>query len=562
MFASTSNQTTMIRASSSSPLTLRNAKKISSTRSSLTSSIQNRVTFRKRQQLSSSKNNATSEFSGRFPSSNADGIIVSSSSSPHLKKHEQEATLAAKNTSSVTSNKRQHVVAKAGGGPIAEDSSGIPESERFDMSEGTTKKRWAMVFSLFIAFVLCNLDKVNMSVAIVPMAKSFGWTATQKGLVASAFFWGYAFTQIPGGWLSSKYGGKAVLFYGVILWSLGTLIAPWCATLGMAPLLASRFLVGLGEGVAPSAATGILAKTIPPSQRSKAVTATFGGLDVGSLLGLLIAPPIILFLGGWQAVFYLFGFLGFAWGAWWWLGYANDKSVDMKETAAETAKAAGGLNIPWGKFAKSKEFWALMVAHFTWNYFSYGLLAWLPSFLSSALNVSLAKSSFLSILPYLSTVAVTTLVAPITDSLENKNGFSRTDVRKLSQTLCFGGGAVALSTVGFIVSKTPAAAVTNTTIVMVMSALAFCFGMGAWVRTGLFCGHQDLSPKYASIMLGVTNTAAAIGSLLSTFFIGYFMEITNGSWAWSLFYPIAILQVASALIFSALWKSTPIDFDA
>ena len=163
-----------------------------------------------------------------------------------MKKHEQEATLAAKNTSSVTSNKRQHVVAKAGGGPIAEDSSGIPESELFDMSEGTTKKRWAMVFSLFIAFVLCNLDKVNMSVAIVPMAKSFGWTATQKGLVASAFFWGYAFTQIPGAWLSSKYGGKAVLFYGVVLWSLGTLIAPWCATLGMAPLLASRFLVGLG----------------------------------------------------------------------------------------------------------------------------------------------------------------------------------------------------------------------------------------------------------------------------------------------------------------------------
>ena len=72
---------------------------------------------------------------------------------------------------------------------------------------------------MFVAFVLCNLDKVNMSVAIVPMAKSFGWTATQKGLVASAFFWGYAFTQIPGGWLSSKYGGKAVLFFGVVLWS-------------------------------------------------------------------------------------------------------------------------------------------------------------------------------------------------------------------------------------------------------------------------------------------------------------------------------------------------------
>ena len=201
-----------------------------------------------------------------------------------------------------TLSSQKNVSARAGGGAIAEENEGgVPESELFDLSERANKRRWMMVFSLFVAFVLCNLDKVNMSVAIVPMAKSFGWTSTQKGLVASAFFWGYAFTQIPGGWLSSKYGGKAVLFYGVMLWSLGTLIAPWCAALGMGPLLTSRFIVGLGEGVAPSAATGILAKTIPPTQRSKAVTATFGGLDVGSLFGLLIAPPIILYLGGWQA---------------------------------------------------------------------------------------------------------------------------------------------------------------------------------------------------------------------------------------------------------------------
>ena len=93
---------------------------------------------------------------------------------------------------------------RAGGGAIEINPNDPPEEEVFDMTEGGQKKRWGMVFALFIAFVLCNLDKVNMSVAIVPMAESFGWTATQKGLVASAFFWGYSFTQIPGGWLASK----------------------------------------------------------------------------------------------------------------------------------------------------------------------------------------------------------------------------------------------------------------------------------------------------------------------------------------------------------------------
>ena len=212
------------------------------------------------------------------------------------------------------SKRGANVVVQAGGAPAVADT--VPEEVRFDMSEATSKKRWSMIFSLFCAFVLCNLDKVNMSVAIVPMAQSFGWTSVEKGLVQSAFFWGYAFTQIPGGYLAQKFGGRFVLFAGVMLWSFGTLIAPACANFSFTALLVSRFLVGLGEGVAPSAATGVLAKGVPGSQRSAATTATFGGLDVGSLSGLIVAPPIILFLGGWPAVFYLFGALGFIWGAW------------------------------------------------------------------------------------------------------------------------------------------------------------------------------------------------------------------------------------------------------
>jgi len=458
------------------------------------------------------------------------------------------------------------VVPRAGGGgPVAADT--VAEDVRFDMTEAGEKKRWSMIFALFCAFVLCNLDKVNMSVAIVPMAEHFGWTSVEKGLVQSAFFWGYAFTQIPGGWLAQKYGGKFVLFAGVMLWSFGTLIAPACAYVSFTALLVSRFLVGLGEGVAPSAATGVLANGVPGSQRSKAVTATFGGLDVGSLSGLIVAPPIILFLGGWPAVFYLFGGLGFLWGAWWFALYMRDASTDARELpeekeAREAKEAAGekAAPIPWGAFFKNKSFWALMSAHFTWNYFSYGLLAWLPSFLSSSLNVSLAKSSFLSILPYLCTVAVTTIVGPTADKLE-KGGMSRTNVRKLSQTLCFGGGALALTAVGFVVNSTPPEAVTKTTITIVMTLLSICFGMGAWVRTGLFCGHQDLSPKYASIMLGTTNTLAAFASTLSTFFIGYFFSATNGNWAMSLFWPIAALQAVSVLLFTT-FDATPVDFDA
>jgi hypothetical protein len=161
----------------------------------------------------------------------------------------------------------------------------------------------------------------------------------------------------------------------------------------------------------------------------------------------------------------------------------------------------------------------------------------------------------------LSTVIVTALIAPLAGELEAKKKLTRTQIRKGSQTLCFGVGAVTLTMIGLIVNATPVAAVTNQTIGMVVGLLSVTFGFAAFIRTGLFCGHQDLSPKYASIMLGVTNTAAAIASTLSTFFTGLFLSMTGGNWAYSLFFPIAALQLVSVFVF-LIWKSDPVDFDA
>ena len=68
-----------------------------------------------------------------------------------------------------------------------------------------------------------------------------------------------------------------------------------------AGLFLCRAAVGLGEGVAPSASTDMLARLVDTSQRSRATSYMFGGLHVGSLLGLLVAPPLIEAFG-WQTV--------------------------------------------------------------------------------------------------------------------------------------------------------------------------------------------------------------------------------------------------------------------
>lgn len=47
-------------------------------------------------------------------------------------------------------------------------------------------------------------------------------------------------------------------------------------------------------------------------ERSRAVTAVFGGLDVGSAVGLILCGPLIKHVG-WPSVFYLFAVLGLLW---------------------------------------------------------------------------------------------------------------------------------------------------------------------------------------------------------------------------------------------------------
>lgn len=103
--------------------------------------------------------------------------------------------------------------------------------------------RWILTAAMSLAFVLCNMDKVNMSVAVIPMAKELGWSATARGVVQSSFFWGYTLTQVPAGWMSTRIGGEKVLFAGVLLWSLGTFIAPSAAHVGFSVLCLSRVLV-------------------------------------------------------------------------------------------------------------------------------------------------------------------------------------------------------------------------------------------------------------------------------------------------------------------------------
>merc|ERR1719159_1082264 len=146
------------------------------------------------------------------------------------------------------------------------------------------------------------------------MALDFGWSPTTVGLDQSAFFYGYLASQLPGGVLVERLGGLSVLPAGVLTWSATGMSIP--AVAANFPLMfLARGVIGLGEGVSPPAAINIIANTFPPEERSRATALTFGGLSVGSILGLLVSPFLIQNVG-WPPVFILFGGAGLVWCLW------------------------------------------------------------------------------------------------------------------------------------------------------------------------------------------------------------------------------------------------------
>lgn len=65
----------------------------------------------------------------------------------------------------------------------------------------------------------------------------YDWSQELQGIILSSFYWGYIFTQIPGGILAQRFGGKHVLTIGLLFAAICTLLTPLCVQYGKIALL-------------------------------------------------------------------------------------------------------------------------------------------------------------------------------------------------------------------------------------------------------------------------------------------------------------------------------------
>jgi sugar phosphate permease len=87
-----------------------------------------------------------------------------------------------------------------------------------------SRGRWYILLIISVMYLITYLDRVNISTAAPLISKEFGFDKITMGYIFSAFVWAYALFQVPGGWLSDRFGARRVLGSVVAYWSIMTAV--------------------------------------------------------------------------------------------------------------------------------------------------------------------------------------------------------------------------------------------------------------------------------------------------------------------------------------------------
>ena len=404
-------------------------------------------------------------------------------------------------------------------------------------------KRFLLIFYSTLAVIICYIDRVNISVAIIPMQEQFGWSESQVGLIFSSFYIGYMITMTLGGYLADKFGGKRVLGCGVILWSLFTILTPVAAHNGLFALFFMRILMGVGEGVTFPAWHSLYARWIPFKERTRAIAFTNSGVAIGTIIGYIGTQMIIVSMG-WEWAFYLFGILGIAWFYFWSREVTSFPSEHKGISSCELSyieKNAPSIStvrkIPFKKLLSNKPFLAIVAATFANNWSLFVFLSFLPKFLDNELGIALESSAFVTLMIIPSIISVIALNAGgfLADDLIKK-GKRIIKVRKIVNSIGFFGSASCLFIIPFFESIT--------TIIILICVTNIFSGIAAG---GFGVNHADIAPNATGTLVGIASTFGMIAGILGNIVSGYILEITE-SWTF-VFHIAACLIVVGGLIY-------------
>ncbi|MGY4436907.1 sugar phosphate permease [Bradyrhizobium sp. F1.13.1] len=257
---------------------------------------------------------------------------------------------------------------------------------------------------LYVAYCISYVDRAAISLALAQIGKDFNLQAADLGIVISAFFLGYAAMQVPGGWLSDRFGSKYVVIITIVMWSLFTAFTSlaWSLT----SLIAIRFLFGIAEGGFPPASIRAVAEVFKKDSRPKMSALLLSSNYAGSMIAPLIMAPLILWLG-WRHAFNAIGIAGIVFAVAYfvfvpYLGRPGANDPNLSGTKAEN-------RAPMRELMKNPLLWQLMVVWFGLSCVNKGLDSWMPLYLLQQRGLDLKTVGIVAPIPFVMATIATAI---------------------------------------------------------------------------------------------------------------------------------------------------------
>ncbi len=404
------------------------------------------------------------------------------------------------------------------------------------------KTRYLLALLLCIANAICYADRTNIGIAIPIFVSNKG----DRGVVLSAFFYGYILTQIPAGYLASRIGVKAVLGVGVVVWTLfdtSTILVSHSIPL----LFIIRACMGCGEGAVMPSLHRFATNWFPVSERSTMVAVISSGSDIGTIAALFLSPWILNVSNGqWRYIFLVFGGFSALW-MFFYVSHVSSKpeqhpriSRDEKELIVSSRKLTSGAihnqQMPWHTLLTNKHLWVIYVTHFSYNYSWYVLLGWLPTYIQDHLGLDLKENQLLAATPY-TCGFVGLLVGGKVSDLLIARGFRIVHVRRIMNSIGSFIPALCLYLLPFV--KEPS------TAIFLLSTSLFT---GRASTSGFWINMIDVGPEYAGEIMGISNTIATLPGILGNLITGFILQETQD---WKAVFLIAsLVSILGGVVFA------------
>lgn len=276
------------------------------------------------------------------------------------------------------------------------------EAEKFERMVGSqieaaaySKVTWRLIPFLFVCYIFCFLDRVNVGFAKLQMQQQLGFSDTVYGLAAGIFFISYFIFEIPSNLLLEKVGPR--LWIGRIMITWGIVSSLTMLVNSANTLYIFRFLLGAMEAGFFPGIILYLTYWYPPARRAHITAMFLTAIPVSGVLGGPVSGWIldtfsgVSGLAGWQWLFLLEGvpsvILGIA-TLWYlddgirsarWLSNEEKELLEhhiLVEKKEKTRHSLKDSFVEW-------RVWVFCVVYFCFVAGLYGYNFWLPQMIKS-----------------------------------------------------------------------------------------------------------------------------------------------------------------------------------